>query len=299
MSSSLNTSQEKAGKIAARVLKEMEKEIVPGKKLISLCTQAEKKIIEYGARPAFPCNISIDNVAAHYTSPVGDKSTIPDSGLVKVDLGAQVDGYLSDTARTFDIDGTLEGFVAATDDALDEALSMMMPGTKVGDIGKTIERVIKAYGLKPISNLTGHNMKRWVLHAGKTIPNVKTRDAEVIEVGEVYAVEPYATNGAGSVIDTDLVYIYANTGKDVSLEGNQAKLRDHLHKKYGPLPFSARWIGTVSKDVDLFDEIRSLLKAKVLRGYPVQASRKGRPVSQSEHTVYISETGPVVLTKFD
>lgn len=299
MTSGPHPSQVKAGKIAAKVLKEITKEVVSGKKIISLCTLAEKKIIEYGARPAFPCNISINHIAAHYTAPVGDTSVIPDSGLVKVDLGAQVDGYLSDVARTLDMDGTLEGFIAATDDALNEAISMMMPGTKVGDIGKVIERVIKVYGIKPISNLTGHNMKRWVLHAGKNIPNVKTRSSEVLEVGEVYAVEPYATNGAGTVIDTDLVYIYANTGKDVSLEGTQAKLREHLHKKYGPLPFTARWIGASSKDVDLFSEIRELLKVKVLRGYPVQVSRKGRPVSVSEHTVYVSEDGPVVLTKFD
>lgn len=299
MSSEPHPSQVKAGKIAAKVLNEVAKEISPGKKLISLCTLAEKKIIEYGARPAFPCNISIDHIAAHYTSPVGDSSTIPDSGLVKLDLGAQVDGYLSDVARTLDMDGTLEGFVAATDDALNEAISMMIPGTKIGDIGKTIEKVINAYGIKPISNLTGHKMKRWVLHAGKSIPNVRTRDSEVLEVGEVYAVEPYATSGAGTVIDTDLVYIYANTGKDVPLEGTRAKLREHLHKKYGPLPFTARWIGTSLKEIDLFKEIRELLKVKVLRGYPVQASRKGRPVSQSEHTVYISESGPVVLTKLD
>jgi len=298
MTSGPHLSQVKAGKIAAKVLQEISKELAPGKKVISLCTLAEKKIIEYGARPAFPCSISINHIAAHYTAPVGDTSVIPDSGLVKVDLGAQVDGYLSDVARTFDMDGTLEGFVAATDDALNEAISMMIPGTKVSDIGKTIERVIKAYGLRPISNLSGHRMKRWMLHAGKIIPNVKTRSSDVLEVGEVYAVEPYA-GVQGTVIDTDFIYIYANTGKDVPLEGTQAKLREHLHNKYGPLPFTARWISASSKDVDLFSEIRELLKVKVLRGFPVQASRKGRPVSQSEHTVYVSEGGPVVLTKFD
>ena len=197
------------------------------------------------------------------------------------------------------MDGTLEGFVAATDDALEEAIAMMHPGTKVGEIGKTIEKVIKAYGIKPISNLTGHNMRRWLLHAGKNIPNVKTRSSETIEVGEVYAVEPYATSGYGAVIDTDLVYIYANTGKDVPVEGTTEKLRLHLRKKYGPLPFAARWIGTTSKDIDLLKESKELLKGKALRGYPVQASKKGRPVSHSEHTVYVSESGPVVLTKTD
>ncbi|MHA1906692.1 MAG: type II methionyl aminopeptidase [Candidatus Thorarchaeota archaeon] len=299
MSSGPDTSLVKAGQIAAKVLEEMASEVKPGAKVISICTLAEKKIIEYGGRPAFPCNVSINNIAAHYTSPVNDSIVLPDVGLVKIDLGAQVDGYLSDIARTFDMDGTLEGFVAATDDALEEAIAMMHPGTKVGDVGKTIEKVIKAYGIKPISNLTGHSMRRWLLHAGKSIPNVKSKSPETIEAGEVYAVEPYATSGAGTVIDTDLVYIYANTGKNDPLQGTTEKLRLHLRKKYGPLPFAARWIGTSSSDIDLLEEIRELLKVKALRGYPVQASRKGRPVSQSEHTVYVSENGPVVLTKLD
>ncbi len=297
MSSGPHPSQVKAGKIAAKVLKEIAQEVTPGMKVINICTLAEKKIIEYGGRPAFPCNVSINNVAAHYTAPVSDSSVLPDSGLVKIDLGAHVEGYLSDIAKTFDMDGTLEGFIAATDDALEEAISMMQPGTKLGDVGKTIENVIKAYGIKPISNLSGHNMRRWILHAGKSVPNVKTRSSEIIEAGEIYAVEPYATNGAGTVIDTELVYIFANTGRDVHLEGTGEKLRLHLRKKYGPLPFAARWIGTISSDIDLFGAIKELLKVKAIRGYPVQASRKGRPVSVSEHTVYISEDGPVVLTR--
>ncbi|MFW9848074.1 MAG: type II methionyl aminopeptidase [Candidatus Thorarchaeota archaeon] len=299
MTAGPDPSQVKAGKIAARVLKEIASEIKPDVKVISICTLVEKKIIEYGGRPAFPCNVSINNIAAHFTSPLNDKTVLPDVGLVKVDIGAQVDGYLSDVAKTFDMNGDLEIMVAATDDALEEAIAMMHPGTKVGDIGNTIEKVIKAYGIKPISNLTGHNMRRWLLHAGKSIPNVKSRSSEIIEAGEIYALEPYATSGYGQVIDTDLVYIYANTGKDVPLEGTTEKLRLHLRKKYGPLPFAARWVGTTSKDIDLFEEIRELLKAKALRGYPVQASRKGRPVSQSEHTVFVSESGPVVLTKSD
>ncbi|MFW9955855.1 MAG: type II methionyl aminopeptidase [Candidatus Thorarchaeota archaeon] len=299
MSSAPHPFQVNAGKIAARVLAEIAQEVTPGTKVFRICTLAEKKIIEYGARPAFPCNVSIDNIAAHYTSPVGDSSVLPHSGLVKVDIGAQIDGYLSDVARTFDMDGSLEGFVSATDDALEEAISMMRPGTKLGEVGKSIEKVIKAYGIKPVSNLMGHNMRKWMLHGGKNVPNVATRSSEVVEVGEVYAIEPFATNGTGQVVDSDLVYIFANTGKDEQLQGEREKLRVHLRKKYGPLPFASRWIGTTSKEINLFGELKELLKYKFIRGYPVQISKKGRLVSQSEHTVYVSESGPVVLTRPD
>ena len=119
------------------------------------------------------------------------------------------------------------------------------------------------------------------------------------EVGEYYAIEPFATSGTGTVIDSEYVYIFANTGLDVPLEGTTEKLRKYLRDKYGPFPFASRWIGTKSKDVDIVEEIKTLLKARAIRGYPMQIEKKGRPVSQTEHTVYISESGPTVLTQQD
>lgn len=288
-----------SGKIAARVLSEITAEIEPGQRIIKICALAESKIKEYGGTPAFPLNVSINHIAAHSTSPRGDKSEIPEFGLVKLDVGVHVDGYITDTARTIDIDGTLEGFISATDDALTEAIALMQPGTALGDVGDAIEKVINEYGLRPIKNLSGHNLKKYQLHAGKHVPNVKKRGIGSVEVGEYYAIEPFATSGTGTVVDSEYVYIFANTGLDEPLEGMTEKLRKYLRNRYGPLPFASRWIGTSSKDIDVIEELKNLLKAKAIRGYPMQIEKKGRPVSQTEHTVYISEDGPMVLTKKD
>jgi len=287
----------KSGKIAAKILKEISEMIEPKTRIIKICSTAEKKIREYGGIPAFPFNVSINHIAAHSTSPKGDKSEIPEFGLVKLDCGVHVDGYIADTALTVDIDGTLEGFVAATEDALSEAISAITPGITLGSIGATIESVINEYGLRPISNLSGHNLKRYNLHAGKQVPNVKKRGTPAVEIGEYYAIEPFATSGIGTVIDSDFVYIFANTGLEKTLEGTTEKLREYLRKQYGPLPFASRWIGTASKDIDIVSEIRELIKEKVIRGFPMQIEKKARPVSQAEHTVFISEDGPVVLTE--
>ena len=278
------------------MLNEISAEIEPGKRIIKICILAENKIREYGGIPAFPLNVSINHIAAHSTSPKGDKSEIPEFGLVKLDVGVHVDGYIADTARTVDIDGTLDGFVAATNDALSEAIDLMKPGAELGDVGKTIEYVVKEYGLRPIKNLSGHNLKRYRLHAGKIVPNIKKRRIGTVEIGEYYAIEPFATTGTGTVIDSEYVYIFSNTGTDVPLEGTTEKLRKYLRDKYGPFPFASRWIGSSNKDVDVIQEIKNLLKSNALRGYPMQIEKKGRPVSQSEHTVYISEKGPIVLT---
>ncbi|MFW9925466.1 MAG: type II methionyl aminopeptidase [Candidatus Thorarchaeota archaeon] len=299
MSKDPHPSAIRSGKIAARVLTEIRKEIEPKKRIIKICALAESKIKEYGGQPAFPLNVSINHIAAHSTSPRGDKSEIPEFGLVKLDVGVVVDGYIADTASTVDIDGTLDGFVASTEDALTEAIELMQPGTNLGQVGKQIEQVIKAYGLRPIKNLSGHNLIPNKLHAGKTVPNVKTKTSDIVEVGEYYAIEPFATSGAGVVIDSEYVYIFANTGIDKPLEGMAEKLRKYLRDKYGPFPFALRWIGTGDKDIDIIKEIRTLLKERAVRGFPIQIEKKNRPVSQTEHTVYISENGPMVLTKLD
>ncbi len=296
MANKPHPSQVKACRIAARVLHEICEMVKPKTKLISICTHAEKRILDLGGRPAFPCNVSLNEVAAHYTSPKNDPLKLPDFGVVKIDVGVQVDGYIADTARTVDLDGTLDGLVAATDDALEEAISLLRPGITLGEIGAHIERVIKAYGLRPVKELTGHNLERYKLHAGKRVPNVKTRDSTVVNVGDCFAIEPFATTGS-QIVDSKNAYIFANTGRKVVLEGVTEKLRLHLFKRYGPFPFASRWIGTSHKSIDVPAELAKLLKAKVIRAFPVLIEKKGRPVSQSEHTVFVADDGPIVLTK--
>ena len=285
-----------SGRIAARVVREACEMIRPGVKIISICTQVERRIVELGGRPAFPCNVSINEVASHYTSPRNDPSTIPDFGLVKIDVGVHVDGYIADTARTVDIDGTLEGFIAATDEALDEAIRFIRPGVKLGDVGRVIERVIKDYGLKPVKELTGHSLKRYRLHAGKKVPNTRTRDSTVVEAGEYFAIEPFATTGS-KIVDSKNVYIFINTGRKEPLKGVTEKLRLHLLEHYGSLPFASRWIGTSQKGIDVTQELSRLLKAKAIRGFPVLLEKGSRPVCQSEHTVFVGEDRTIVLTR--
>jgi methionyl aminopeptidase len=189
-----------AGKIAARAISDAAKEVRPGAKVLRVCTVAEKKILEYGATGhAFPCNVSINEEAAHYSSPHGDTKVFPDKGLVKVDIGAHVNGYLSDTAITVDLDGSYEKYIAAAKEALEAAIQTIQPGVKLGDVGAAIERVIKGYGLRPIHQLSGHQLKRNLLHAGKSVPNIGLRLTETMNAGEMFAVEPFATDGNGTI----------------------------------------------------------------------------------------------------
>ena len=54
----------RVGKIVHDVLEYAKTIVKPGVKVLEICEKIEQKIIEHGAQPAFPTNISINNVAA-------------------------------------------------------------------------------------------------------------------------------------------------------------------------------------------------------------------------------------------
>src|SRR3989449_6517245 len=90
----------KSGQIIAKLRKEIPSIVKPGKPALKICVEIESRIRDLGGKPAFPVNIGINEIAAHYTSPPGDTLTIPSGSMVKVDFGVHVNGYVTDTAVT-------------------------------------------------------------------------------------------------------------------------------------------------------------------------------------------------------
>jgi len=197
----------KAGKAVYSTLKKALDIVEPGMKIIDICNKLEENIIKEGAIPAFPVNISINWIAAHYTSPLFDNSLIPRSSLVKIDVGAHVDGYIADAAITINFNPEYEKLTQITLKALKTAIAKFRPNTNLSTIGNVISSVIKSSGYVPISNLTGHKITRYNLHAGKNVPNVPSFMLSKIEKNEVYAIEPFATDGKGWVIEGPPGYI--------------------------------------------------------------------------------------------
>jgi methionyl aminopeptidase len=287
----------KAGKIASFVRMKVAQLTRPGVPIIRICEETENMIRSMGSVPAFPTNVSVNHVTAHYTSPPDDETSIPEDGLVKVDLGASIDGYLSDTAVTVDLSGKEIVMVDTAERALRATISIIKAGINVGQVGKTISRTIADAGLKPISNLTGHSLSRYELHSGTSVPNVPTRSGQVMKEGEIYAIEPFVTkaNGKGYVIDTDRAYIFSCTESmpQVSLKDtHEAEFFTVLKKRFGKLPFALRWL---SSDFDL-KQFKRLVKSGSVISYPVLVEAGRKIVAQAEHTVLVTKYGCEVLT---
>ena len=148
----------KAGKIASEVREMGRGKNWIGKTVYEICEEVEKEIKKRGAKCAFPVNTSLNETAAHYTAEPNDELTISDTDLVKIDLGAQINGYIADTAVTVCYDPQYDNLVQTAEDALSNAMNMIKTGVKASDIGRTIEKTIKQVGLKPIVNLSGHSI---------------------------------------------------------------------------------------------------------------------------------------------
>jgi len=287
----------KAGRIAYRVLNETIRLVKPGIRVLELCEFSERKIKEYGGKPAFPTNISINNVAAHYTSPIGDNTIVPEDGVVKVDIGVQVNGFIADIAKTVTLNPNYEDMVEAVEAALENALTIAKPGIRISELSKVIEETIKRYGYKPIRNLSGHEVKRYSLHAGTSIPNVKTFSLEKLKPWHTYAIEPFATNGAGYVRDSKEIYIYSLRKVRKPQSKIEEKIISKVKSEYKWLPFSERWLTELAEPNTLRKTLKSLTRRGILQGYPVLIEGLNGIVVQAEHTILVTDKDIIVITK--
>jgi methionyl aminopeptidase len=287
-----------SGRILRETREEMRSVVKEGMPIIDVCEKVEGLIRAKGGLPAFPCNVSINEVAAHYTSPPGDKSIIPASATVKVDLGVHVDGYVTDTAFTTTFSSEGKSMAATAELALKTAIENIHGDMALGKIGTLIETVIKNRGFKPISNLCGHSVGRYLIHAGTSIPNVSQISIGKVKTGEVYAIEPFVTlpDAVGRVDDSPQSTIYRLVKAKSTQTIYSKKLLKHIETNYRTLPFAERWLSGVVPVEHHKVAFKELLTSKAVMSYPVFVEVSKKSVAQAEHTVLMKEDGCEVLT---
>ncbi len=287
-----------SGRILRETCEELRSFVCANMPIIDVCEKAENLIRKKGGKPAFPCNVSINEVAAHYTSPPNDKRRIPNNSLVKVDVGAHIDGYVTDTAFTLCFDPEHKGMVEAAEHALATAIAAIKPGISTSNLGAAIEGAIKSRGFKPVSNLTGHQIARYVLHTGTSVPNVSHVFSSKIKLGGTYAIEPFVTlpNAAGRVKNGEETTIFRLVKSRSTKNPYSKKLVKYVEENFRTLPFAERWLqGVVAQDHHQ-EAFHELLKSKTLTGYPTFVEVSKKTVAQAEHTVLVVKGGCIVLT---
>ncbi len=280
-----------AGRILAQVRAETADRVEVGASHLAVAEYAEDRIRELGGKPAFPVNISIDEEAAHATPGIDDDATFGEE-MINLDIGVHVDGWLADTAITVDHSGTPE-LVEASEEALEAAIDVVEPGVETGEIGAEIEAVIDGYGYNPVVNLTGHGLGHWEQHTGPNIPNRAVSQGATLEVGDVVAIEPFATDGGGKVTEGAKEEIYALENERSVRDRRARQALAQITEEFRTLPFATRWLETDRAEMAL----RRLKSSNVVHGYPVLKEEDGRLVSQKEHTLIVTESGCEVTTR--
>ncbi len=295
----------KAGKAVAKALKLAKVIVRPGTKFLDIATLCEGEILKQGCGLGFPANISLDSIAAHYSPELEDSTVCPDHGLLKVDCGAEVNGYIADAAITINIGedkGIYERLVKASEDGLAAALKIAGPGVSVSDIGQEIYKAINKYDVKPISNLGGHGLDLYEVHDSPFIPNVpNSRDSSQLQEGKAYAIEPFTTNGYGAINQGKVVNIFefASLKKKKNMKIDDIALAQKFKKKFKSLPFSPRAVDFIQGTAKINATIDKFQKRGVLRGYPIFEEIGRGLVAQTEHSILVLKDGAHVYTVED
>jgi methionyl aminopeptidase len=290
----------RAGKIASTVRENARKKKHVGRTLFEICDSIENEINSLGGKPAFPVNVSLNEIAAHYTAEPNDQTRVTDSDVLKIDLGVHIDGYIADTAVTVSYDPKYEQLVNIAELTLSEAMKIAKANTKSSEIGKTIENTIVNNGLKPIQNLSGHSLDQYIVHSGRSIPNIKTLGSSfALANNQAYAIEPFVTtkDGLGIVYEGKIKNIFSLISRKPSKNKESDNFISYLWDRFKTLPFAMRWLVKDYDEPILRNMIEHLIKRKNIRTYPILVEGNNKIVSQAEHTFFIANDMNYIITK--
>ena len=285
-----------AGKLAHDALHYGKNLIKEKKSILRVTEKIEKYVFDNGGKLAFPTNLAINNVGAHWTPSSKTTDQFKKGDLVKLDVGVHIDGYIGDNALTVEI-GTnnYNKMIDTSREALNAAIEVAGPGINVGMIGYAVQTTIENRGYKPIANLTGHGIKRYNLHSGISIPNVKENGGSILKAGDIIAIEPFVTDGAGRVGGKRNSNIYHVRQIRNIKDEKAAKMIDEIQHRYKGLPFAERWLHQI-QDEHTTSSLTKLMRAGIISYYPVLDELGRGMVAQSEHTIMITNSGSEVLT---
>jgi methionyl aminopeptidase len=285
----------KAGKIAKEVKVFMQEFIKPGVKLLDIAEAIDDKITELGGEAAFPVNLGLNEIAAHFTPATGCEEVA--KGILKVDLGIAVDGFIADTAISFDLSdtGEFEDMITLNKKILAKASETVKVGMKVKDVGEASSKVMEdaTSEFAVIKSLCGHALGRNIIHTAPTISNYENDNENVLD-DIAFAVEPFVTSGVGDIFEGKGGGIYTLKNDSQVRDRDARKVLEFIKENYKTRPFCARWLEKAGFGRLKF-VLGVLVKQGILYEYPILIEKSRKPVSQFENTFLIAD-GKVICT---
>jgi methionyl aminopeptidase len=303
----------KAAVVHKQVRKYAQSVIRPGMKLVDVCRTiestlsylCEKEGLEKGQ--AFPTGCSLNNVAAHYTPNSGDERVLSQNDVCKIDFGTHYKGYLIDSAFTVAFDERYKPLLEAVKDATLTGVKEAGIDVRLCDIGEAIQEVMesyevtldgKTYAIQSVRNLCGHNIGRYKVHGGKSVPIIKGGSQVKMEEGEMYAIETFGSTGKGYVREDGECSHYMKEFKEANVafkHPKSKKLLAFISKNYSTLAFCRRWLDEAGESEHII-ALKELVEKGVVNAYPPLCDVSGSYVAQYEHTLLLKPSGKEIMS---
>ncbi|OBR07318.1 Methionine aminopeptidase 2 [Colletotrichum higginsianum IMI 349063] len=312
----------KAAEVHRQVRHWVQETVKPGWTLLDIATGIEDGVrsllANQGIEPGdnlrsgmgFPTGLCLNNETAHYTPNPGQKDVVLQYGdVMKVDYGVQVNGWIVDSAFTMSFDPTYDNLLAAARDATNSGIKAAGIDVRICDVSAEIQEAMesyeveirgKTYPVRAVRNICAHDIKRYRIHGGKSIPFIRNNDQTKMEEGEIFAIETFGTTGRGKLYDDVGVYGYGlqhDAPAQVRLPFASAnRLYKTIREQFGSIVFCRRYLGRLGLARYLAG-LNCLVSNGVLESYAPLADIKGSYSSQFEHTILLRESSKEIMSR--
>lgn len=310
-----------AGEIVNRVLKQLIELIKPGASVKSLCEKGDRLLtLETGNKypndkemrkgVAFPTCLSINNCICHFSPSKNDPDLLlKEDDVVKIDLGAHIDGFIAVTAYTLvvgaspekKVTGRKADVILAAYTAAQATLRLVKNGKGNYGVTEAVQKIAESYKCKPIEGMLSHQLKQFKIDGEKTIIQNPTaaqkKEHEKVEFEnyEVYAMDVLISTGEGNGKELDTkVSIYKKTDVNylLKLKTSKAFLAE-VKKKYGNMPFNLR---NFEEEAKAKMGVVECVSHKLIEPFQVLYEKHNEFVAQFKSTLLLLPNGTVLAT---
>jgi len=312
-------------KMSAEIVNKVLKELVDSCKVTGsvrdLCILGDKRLAEETSKAfkkdkkltkgiAFPTCVSVNNCICHFSPLTTEPDVIlADGDMVKIDMGAHIDGFIAVVAHTVVVGATVDNPVTggkadalmAAHLASEAALRLVKPGNETYEITETVSKVGEAFGCKPVEGMLSHQLEQNKIDGEKTIiqnpseAQRKEHDKFEFALHEVYAVDVLISSGEGQGREKDAkITVYKKTEDTYMLKMKTSReFYSKVSKQFGTMPFNLR---SMEEEKKARMGVVECVTHKLIEPFQVLFDKEGAYVAQYKFTVLLMPNGPHKIT---
>ncbi|KAJ2746335.1 hypothetical protein GGI20_001457 [Coemansia sp. BCRC 34301] len=322
MEPEINLKYQSAAAIVDQVLKQALSVAVPGMSVAALCSYADSLVsaytksvhrketeIERGA--SFPATVSVNSIIQSCSPAPSEDTLLSEGDVVKIEVGAHVDGYMASAACTTvatnhpgaEVTDRRADAISAAYYGSEVAVRMIRPGQSPRSVVKALALVAAGFGCTVAEDTFTCQVDRFVMSGANTFANRVNPDVPApeltFETGEMYTIDCTMSTGSGiaraSAIDAAVYQRDVNRQYSLKLRTSRA-LFSEVSKRYSVFPFLLRDVLTANQA--LRAGVQECVRSQLLVPFAVTLDKKaGAVVAQFKATVLCHYSGPIRVTR--